>query len=226
MARRNQRAAIFEPQDLLAKPAALVPVPRVHVVRFHGILGPAAAWRSLIIPTAPASGVESAPDQCVASAESVDVAAGCAERKPGADAAPIIRGLNDEACFRDRRFTVRPMRRRDADHRRNSTAGHHAEDSGLYRPPKPGAASRAGCARTHRLLRSVLTSNPADIVGVFISPCVRLISCACPACSLRGPAYLHRTACRVTRNLISRDRPQLDPRPHPAYSSCPLTHCT
>jgi hypothetical protein len=39
---------IFEPQDLLAKLAALVPAPRVHLVRFHGILGPAAAWRSLI----------------------------------------------------------------------------------------------------------------------------------------------------------------------------------
>ena len=42
---------IFEPQDFLAKLAALVPPPRVHFTRFHGILAAAAKWRPLIIPT-------------------------------------------------------------------------------------------------------------------------------------------------------------------------------
>lgn len=42
---------IFEPQDFLAKLAALVPAPRVHLTRFHGILAPAAKWRAAIIPT-------------------------------------------------------------------------------------------------------------------------------------------------------------------------------
>src|SRR6266516_1544902 len=41
---------IFEPQDFIAKSAALVPEPRVHLTRFHGILGPAAKWRPLIVP--------------------------------------------------------------------------------------------------------------------------------------------------------------------------------
>ena len=41
-----------------AKLAALVPAPRVHLVRSHGILGPAAAWRPLVIPTA--ANIESA----------------------------------------------------------------------------------------------------------------------------------------------------------------------
>jgi len=50
--RNGTTAVVFEPQDLLAKLAALVPAPRVHLIRFHGILGPAAAWRPLIIPTA------------------------------------------------------------------------------------------------------------------------------------------------------------------------------
>jgi hypothetical protein len=65
---------IFEPQDLLAKLAALVPAPRVHLVRFHGIFGPAAAWRPLIIPT---TKIESAPAEGnpAPSRESVDVAA-------------------------------------------------------------------------------------------------------------------------------------------------------
>ena len=55
--------------------AALVPAPRVHLVRFHGILGPAAAWRSLIIPTAN-DNTESAPAQgnSITSSDSVDTA--------------------------------------------------------------------------------------------------------------------------------------------------------
>ena len=45
--------AIFEPQELLSKLAALVPSPRTHLVRYSGLLGPAAKWRALIIPKAP-----------------------------------------------------------------------------------------------------------------------------------------------------------------------------
>jgi len=50
--RDGTSAIIFEPQDLIAKLAALVPAPRVHLVRFHGVLAPAAPWRSLIVPPA------------------------------------------------------------------------------------------------------------------------------------------------------------------------------
>ncbi|PYS30938.1 MAG: IS91 family transposase [Acidobacteria bacterium] len=81
--RNGTSAVIFEPQDLLAKLAALVPAPRVHLVRFHGILGPAAAWRPLIIPTAAAS-TESAAAKgnSIVLPESVDAAtAECAEQK-------------------------------------------------------------------------------------------------------------------------------------------------
>jgi putative transposase len=46
-------AVIYEPQDFMAKLAALIPTPRVHLVRFHGVLGPAAKCRSLVIPTPP-----------------------------------------------------------------------------------------------------------------------------------------------------------------------------
>ncbi|PYR95909.1 MAG: hypothetical protein DMG16_29270, partial [Acidobacteria bacterium] len=42
--------AIFEPLRFLEKLAALVPTPRAHLVRFHGLLGPAAKWRPSIVP--------------------------------------------------------------------------------------------------------------------------------------------------------------------------------
>src|SRR5436309_1021314 len=36
----------------MSKLAVLVPAPRAYLTRYHGILGPAAAWRPLIIPRA------------------------------------------------------------------------------------------------------------------------------------------------------------------------------
>jgi hypothetical protein len=41
---------VYEPQDFMAKLAALVPATRVHLTRYHGILAPAAKWRPWIVP--------------------------------------------------------------------------------------------------------------------------------------------------------------------------------
>jgi len=38
------------PLEFIEKLCALVPTPRAHTVRYHGILGPAAKWRELIVP--------------------------------------------------------------------------------------------------------------------------------------------------------------------------------
>ena len=43
-------AIVFDRSDFIAKLAALVPAPRAHLVRYHGIVGPA-KWRSLIVPS-------------------------------------------------------------------------------------------------------------------------------------------------------------------------------
>src|SRR2546430_9690510 len=42
---------VFDRTDFIAKLAALVPAPRVHLRTFHGVLAPAARWRPQIIPT-------------------------------------------------------------------------------------------------------------------------------------------------------------------------------
>jgi len=52
---------IFEPLELIARLAALVPPPRFHLVRYHGVLAPAAGWRFLIIPQAEAEAPPSHP---------------------------------------------------------------------------------------------------------------------------------------------------------------------
>jgi hypothetical protein len=41
---------VFEPLEFIAKLAALVPAPRVHLVRYHGVLAPGAPGRERIVP--------------------------------------------------------------------------------------------------------------------------------------------------------------------------------
>ena len=41
---------LFEPQDFIARLAALVPRPKAHLVRYHGLFAPNARHRHLIVP--------------------------------------------------------------------------------------------------------------------------------------------------------------------------------
>jgi Putative transposase len=44
---------VMSPLELMQRLAALVPRPRLHLIRFHGVLAPNAKLRSAIIPSAP-----------------------------------------------------------------------------------------------------------------------------------------------------------------------------
>ena len=48
--RDGTTGVVFTPQELLEKLAALVPPPRFHLVRYHGVLGPAARERARAVP--------------------------------------------------------------------------------------------------------------------------------------------------------------------------------
>jgi len=54
--RDGTSSLIFDPVDLVGKLAALVPPPRVNLVRYHGVLAPSARWRSRIVPIEPREG--------------------------------------------------------------------------------------------------------------------------------------------------------------------------
>ena len=41
---------LFSPEELLEKLAALVPIPRVHLIRSHGVLAPHSKIRSKVVP--------------------------------------------------------------------------------------------------------------------------------------------------------------------------------
>lgn len=42
---------VFTPHELMEKLVALIPRPRTHLVRYHGILGPAAEDRDKVVPS-------------------------------------------------------------------------------------------------------------------------------------------------------------------------------
>ena len=42
-----------DPLELLEKLSVLVPAPRTHLLRYHGVLAPHAAWRAWIVPRSP-----------------------------------------------------------------------------------------------------------------------------------------------------------------------------
>ena len=52
---------LLAPLELIEKIALLIPPPRFHTLHFHGVLGPAAGWRSAVIPRRPAAVDEGPP---------------------------------------------------------------------------------------------------------------------------------------------------------------------
>jgi putative transposase len=51
----GREVLILEPRELLRRLATLLPPPRAHLVRYHGVFGPASKWRREIVP-APSGG--------------------------------------------------------------------------------------------------------------------------------------------------------------------------
>jgi len=49
--RNGATHVLFEPLDLVAKLAALVPPPRFNLVRYQGVLAPGARWRKSVVPS-------------------------------------------------------------------------------------------------------------------------------------------------------------------------------
>ncbi len=60
---------VFSPLEFLEKLAALVPPPRIHLTRFHGILAPHSKWRSFVVPEK-IEDVENKDSDCEDSAKS------------------------------------------------------------------------------------------------------------------------------------------------------------
>jgi Putative transposase/Transposase zinc-binding domain len=53
--RDGTTALLLEPRQLLERLVPLIPAPRAHLVRYHGVLAPCAGWRHCVVPVPPAS---------------------------------------------------------------------------------------------------------------------------------------------------------------------------
>jgi len=91
---------VMEPLEFMERLAALVPRPRLHLIRFHGVLAPNAKLRSKIVPAL----AERAPETSSEDAQ----AQGAHELGPAA-----------QTGLRHRHRTLPQLRRRLEDHRRD-----------------------------------------------------------------------------------------------------------
>jgi len=65
---------VMSPLEFMQRLAALVPRPRLHLIRFHGVLVPNAKLRAMVVPQEPVEGAEAAqPAACEVN---------CAHRRP------------------------------------------------------------------------------------------------------------------------------------------------
>jgi hypothetical protein len=56
---------VMSPLEFMQRLAALVPRPRLHLIRFHGVMAPNAKLRALVVPQGPDEGAKQAkPPQC------------------------------------------------------------------------------------------------------------------------------------------------------------------
>src|SRR5436190_8606303 len=93
---------VMSPLELLQRLAALVPRPRLHLIRFHGVLAPHAKLRAQIVPSAPLNANQACDHHALA-------------RLAGANAL----GVPAQARIRYRCRTLRKLWRALEDHRRD-----------------------------------------------------------------------------------------------------------
>jgi hypothetical protein len=55
---------VFEPQQLLGRLVPLIPAPRAHQVRYHGVLAPCAGWRDRVVPAGSHPARAARPARC------------------------------------------------------------------------------------------------------------------------------------------------------------------
>ena len=135
---------VLSPLEFMQRLAALVPRPRLHLIRFHGVLAPNAKLRSLVVPQRPE--VEERATAAVAASECV---VQTETNGPAGPTAPNCPGAATQARVRHRHAALPQLRRRGAqDHRGHPGATGDREDPD---PPGTGSAAAArGRAREAR----------------------------------------------------------------------------
>ncbi len=69
---------VMSPPELMQRLAALVPRPRLHLIRFHGVLAPNATLRAMVVPQE----VRQTPEPAVQGAKPAECEANCSHHHP------------------------------------------------------------------------------------------------------------------------------------------------
>ena len=131
---------VMSPLEFMQRLAALVPRPRLHLIRFHGVLAPNAKLRALVVPQGPVEGAQAAQARRVRGEL-------CA---PPAGAHEL--GQAAQARVRSRPGALPELRRRAEDHRRHPGAAGDREDP--HAPGSAGPRAATGCLRRGQALRA------------------------------------------------------------------------
>ncbi|WP_438042447.1 methyltransferase domain-containing protein [Sorangium sp. So ce128] len=59
--RRGRTHRVMSPMEFMARLAALIPPPKIPLVRYHGVFAPRSSWRSLVTPKPPSRSAKSEP---------------------------------------------------------------------------------------------------------------------------------------------------------------------
>jgi hypothetical protein len=51
--RRGRTHRVMRPMEFMARLAALIPPPKIPLMRYHGVVAPRSSWRSLVTPNPP-----------------------------------------------------------------------------------------------------------------------------------------------------------------------------
>ena len=122
---------VMSPLEFMQRLAALVPRPRLHLIRFHGVLAPNAKLRALVVPQGQDEGAwATQPAACEASR---------AHHRP----ARLSWARLLKARVRARPGALPELRRRAEDHRRDPGAAGHRKDP--YAPGSAGPGAATGC---------------------------------------------------------------------------------
>jgi len=73
---------VMSPLEFMQRLAALVPRPRLHLIRFHGVLAPNAKLRALVVPQGPPADEEPATEAVVAAECEVEVEVETVQDRP------------------------------------------------------------------------------------------------------------------------------------------------
>ncbi|MGH8251845.1 MAG: transposase, partial [Steroidobacteraceae bacterium] len=144
---------VLEPLHRMARLAALVPPPRMHLTRYHGVFAPHSKWRAAITPARRGPGGKGAEEGADQPATARPVAMSWAQRLKRVFEIEIDSGARCHGRLAG-----------DREHRRPCSHSAHAGASGSSIRPAGAGAGAAGCAGT--------ATAAAAHAAVDAGPCV------------------------------------------------------